>query len=71
MVEANFVQWWSSEDVDGSTPRLYIHSLLGRVDRSYKLHKFTFNMSLPEVETRITKYFYLLFKIVNQNLPKK
>jgi hypothetical protein len=71
MVEANFVQWWSSEDVDGVTPRLYIHSLLDRVSKSYKLHKFSFSMSLPEVETRITKYFYLLFKIVNQNLSKK
>ena len=71
MVEAMFLQWWSSEDVDGCTPRLYIHSLLGRVARSYKLHKFSFSMSLIELETRITKYFYLLFKIVNQNLQKK
>ena len=71
MVETLFLQWWSSEDLDGVTPRLYIHSLLDKVSRNYKIHKFTFNMSLTEVETRITKYFYLLFKIVNQNLPKK
>ena len=68
---ANFDEWWSSEDVDGCTPRLYIHSLLQNVGRSYKEKKFSFIMPLKDIELRVTKYFYLLFKIVYNNLQKK
>jgi hypothetical protein len=66
-----FDEWWSSEDVDGCTPRIYIHSLLQDVGRSYKEKKFSFIMPLKDIELRVTKYFYLLFKIVNNNLQKK
>jgi hypothetical protein len=66
-----FDEWWSSEDVDGYTPRLYIHSLIQNVGKAYKEKKFSFIMPLPDIELRVTKYFSLLFKIVYTNLQKK
>jgi len=67
----NFDEWWSSEDVDGYTPRLYIHSLIQNTGKAYKEKKFSFVMPLADIELRVTKYFSLLFKIVYNNLQKK
>ena len=36
-----FELWWLSEDVDGVTPRLYIHSMLERVVRGFAKNKFS------------------------------
>ena len=67
----DFDEWWCSEDVDGYTPRLYIHSLVQNIGKAYKNKKFSFVLSLRDIELRVTKYFSLLFKIVNNNLQKK
>ena len=66
-----FEEWWCSEDADGVVPRVYIHSLLEKVRREYKLHKFSLAISIPELELRVTKYFSLLHTIVYNNLQKR
>jgi hypothetical protein len=66
-----FEEWWCSEDADGVVPRLYIRSLLEKVRGEYKLKKFTFAISIPELELRLIKYFSLLYKIVYNNLQKR
>ena len=66
-----FQVWWLSEDADGVTPRVYIHLMLERVNRGFIKNKFTFALSLYEIELRITKYFSLLFDIVSKNQPKR
>ena len=66
-----FESWWLSEDVDGVTPRLYLHSMLERVNRGFTKNKFSFALTLPDIELRITKYFSLLFNIVSKNQRKR
>ena len=67
----NFEEWWCSEDADGVVPRLYIRSLLQKLRMEFKLIKFSFVLSQPELEIRITKYFSLLHQIVYNNLQKQ
>ena len=66
-----FEVWWLSEDVDGVTPRLYIHSLLERVKKGFAINKFSFALTLPDIELRLTKYFSLLHTIVSKNQNKR
>ena len=66
-----FEIWWLSEDVDGVTPRLYIHSMLERVGRGFAKNKFSFALSLYDIELRVTKYFSLLHDIVSTNQRKR
>ena len=66
-----FEEWWCSEDADGVVPRLYIHSLLEKLRREFKLTKFTIALSSRELEQRFTKYFSLLYEISYNNLQKR
>ena len=66
-----FEELWCSEDADGVVPRIYIHSVLEKVRREYKLTKFSLAISIPELELRVTKYFSLLHTIVYNNLQKR
>jgi hypothetical protein len=70
-MSGRFEQWWYLEDVDGVTPRLYIHSMLERVSSGFIKNRFSFALSLPAIELRITKYFSLLHTIVNANQRKE